>query len=53
MIDGSLCQPDRSPDVTQVKIAQHLDAALVAEEASEKDYHVREALQLFAAREQL
>ncbi len=51
MTNGSLYQPDPSPDVAQIEIAQHLEAALVAGDASEKNYHIREALQLFVARE--
>ncbi|MDS0476864.1 hypothetical protein [Natrinema sp. 1APR25-10V2] len=51
MTDGSLHQPEPSLDVTQIEISHQLEAALVAKDASEKDYHIREVLQLFVARE--
>jgi len=49
MTKGTLRQPEPSPDVAQIEIARHLEAALVAENPSKKDYHIREALQLFVA----
>lgn len=40
---------DAEPDVAQIQLVQHLDAALVADDAVEKDFHIRHALQLFVA----
>jgi len=51
MTQDSLREPEPETGVTQIEIAQHLEAALVAADESEKDYHIREALQLFAAME--